>query len=53
MGLKSYQLLHEEQKEIHQRLVWEFFVGVIVSGLGILVLMTSFLNRFENGIRQR
>jgi hypothetical protein len=51
MGLKSYQLLHEEQREIHQRLVWEFFVGVIISGLGILVLVTSFLKRFENGIR--
>jgi len=53
MSLKSYQLLHEEQREIHQRLIWEFSVGVVILGLGVLTLITSFLKRFENGIRQR
>lgn len=53
MGLKSYQLLHEEQREIHQRLILEFSAGIIISVLGVLTLVTSFLKRFENGIRQR
>ncbi len=51
MDLKSYQLLVEEQKSIHQRLVLEFSIGVGILGLGLLLLVSSFLKRFENGIR--
>ena len=51
MNLESYYLLDEEKKIIHQRLIIEFTIGVIILGIGMLLLVGSFLERFENGIR--
>ena len=51
MNLESYYLLDEEKKTIHQRLIIEFTIGVIILGIGMLLLVGSFLDRFENGIR--
>ncbi len=51
IDLKSYNLLVEEKKGIHQRLIIEFFIGITILGIGGVVLMSSFLKRFENGIR--
>ncbi len=51
MNLESYYLLDEEKKIIHQRLIIEFTIGVIILGIGMLLLVGSFLDRFENGIR--
>jgi len=52
MNLESYFLLDEEKKNIHQRLIIEFSIGIGILCLGISLLIVSFLKRFENGFRQ-
>ena len=52
MDLESYYLLDKESKNVHQRLIIEFSVGIIILGLGIIILFGSMLKRFENGLRQ-
>ena len=51
MQQESYNLLDSEKKSIHQRLVIEYTIGIGVSGLGISLLIVSFLKRFENRFR--
>ena len=51
MDLREYSLLDEEQKNIHQRIIIEFTIGFVIIGVGGLVTSSSFLKRFENGIR--
>jgi len=51
IDFKLYNSLLVEEKEFHQRLVIEFTIGLIILGLGVLLLVGSFLNRFENGFR--
>ena len=48
----SSQLLDGEKRSLHQRLLIEFSAGIGISGLGILLVVGSFLKRFENGLRQ-
>ena len=40
--------LNDEKRAIHERLVIEFFIGVGISGIGILLVIGSFLNGFKN-----
>ena len=47
----SSQLLDGEKRSLYQRLLIEFSVGLGISGLGSLLLVGSFLKRFENGLR--
>lgn len=47
----SSQLLDGEKRSLHQRLLIEFSAGIGISGLGILLVVGSFLKRFENGLR--
>jgi len=51
IDFKLYNSLLVEEKEIHQRLVIEFTIGLVILGVGVLLLVGSFLNRFENGFR--
>ena len=51
MDLKSYSFLDQEKKDVHQRIVMEFTIGLGIIGIGSLVTSSSFLKRFENGIR--
>ena len=51
MDLKSYSSLDQERKETHERIVMEFSIGLGIIGIGSLVTSSSFLKRFENGIR--
>jgi len=51
MDLKSYSFLDEEKKEIHKRIVMEFSIGLGILVIGSLIISSSFLKRFENGIR--
>ena len=51
IDFELYYSLLDEEKEIHQRLVIEFTIGLVIFGLGVLLLVGSFLNRFENGFR--
>ncbi len=51
IDLKSYNLLVEEKKNVYQKLIIEFSIGIIILVIGSIVLMSSFLNRFENGFR--
>jgi hypothetical protein len=48
IDLKSYNLLVEEKKSIYQRLVIEFSIGIVILGVGGVVMISSFLKRFEN-----
>ena len=52
MDSESYYLLDKESKNVHQRLIIEFLVGIVILGLGIIILFGSTLKRFENGLRQ-
>ena len=51
IDFELYYSLLDEEKEFHQRLVIEFTIGLVILGLGVLLLVGSFLNRFENGFR--
>lgn len=51
IDFKLYYSLLDKEKEIHQRLVIEFTIGLVILGLGILLLVCSSLNRFENRFR--
>jgi len=51
MDTESYHLISEERKNLHQRLVFEFSIGIVILASGISLLMISLLGRFENGIR--
>ena len=51
MGSESYYLLDEESRNVHQRLIIEFSIGVVILGLGMVTLLGSMLKRFENGLR--
>lgn len=51
IDFELYYSLLDEEKEIHQRLIIEFTIGLVILGLGVLLLVGSFLNRFENGFR--
>lgn len=51
IDFKLYYSLLDKEKEIHQRLIIEFTIGLVILGLGILLLVCSSLNRFENRFR--
>ena len=51
MDTESTQFLDGEKRSLHQRLILEFSAGIVICGLGTLVLIGSFLKRFENGLR--
>ena len=51
INLDSNYKLDEQQKSIHQRLIIEFSIGVVILMFGISLLISSFLKRFENGLR--
>lgn len=51
IDFKLYNSLLDKEKEIHQRLIIEFTIGLVILGLGILLLVCSSLNRFENRFR--
>ena len=49
---ESYYMLDDEEKNnIHQKLMIEFSIGIVILGIGFSLLFVSFLKRFENGIR--
>ena len=52
MDLESYYLLDEESRNVHERLIMEFSIGVVIFGSGMIILFGSMLKRFENGLRQ-
>ena len=51
MKSESYYLLDEEKKNIHQRLIIEFSIGVGMLFLGGVLLAVSFLGKLKNRIR--
>ena len=46
-----YQILDNDKKEIYQKILVEFLIGVILFGFGIMLILISMLKRFENGFR--
>jgi hypothetical protein len=51
IDFESYSSLLVEEKEIHQRLIIEFSIALIILGIGVLLIVGSLLKRFENGLR--
>ena len=45
------QILEKSEKEIYQKILIEFSIGVILFGLGIFLILISILKRFENRVR--
>ena len=45
------QIFETDKKEIYQKILLEFSIGVILFGLGIMLILISMLKRFENGFR--
>ena len=45
------QIFEIDKKEIYQKILVEFSIGVILFGLGIMLILISMLKRFENGFR--
>jgi hypothetical protein len=48
---ENYVILETEQKEIFQKILVEFIIGIILFVFGISLIMISTLKRFENGFR--
>ena len=48
---ESYYLLEEEEKDMHQRLIIEFSIGIGILFLGGAILGISFWDRLKNRIR--
>ena len=48
---ETSQILENNKKEIYQKILIEFSIGIILLGLGIILILISILKRFENGFR--
>ena len=48
---ETSQIFETDKKEIYQKILVEFSIGVILFGLGIMLILISMLKRFENGFR--
>ena len=48
---ESYYLLEESKRDIHQRIIVEFFIGIGMQGLGVTLISISFLNKLKNRFR--
>ena len=48
---ETSQILENNKKEIYQKILIEFSIGIILLGLGIILILISILKRFENGLR--
>ena len=48
---ENYVTLETEQKEIFQKILIEFIIGIILFVFGISLIIISTLKRFENGFR--
>jgi len=46
-----FQTLENDKKEIYQKILVEFSIGIILFGLGIILILISILKRFQNGFR--
>ncbi|MDH3279253.1 MAG: hypothetical protein OEL84_08965 [Nitrosopumilus sp.] len=51
MDTESYHLMNVEKKDLHQRLVFEFSIGIVILASGVSLLIASLLKRFEKEIR--
>ena len=48
---ENYVTLETEQKEIFQKILIEFTIGIILFGIGMTLIVISMLKRCENGFR--
>jgi len=48
---ENYVTLETEQKEIFQKILVEFIIGIILFVFGTSLIIISTLKRFENGFR--
>jgi hypothetical protein len=45
------QILENGKREIYQKILIEFLVGIIFFGIGIMLILISIFKRFKNGFR--
>ena len=48
---ETSQILENNKKEIYQKILIEFSIGIILLGLGIILILISILKRFKNEFR--
>ncbi len=47
----NYITIENDQKEIFQKILIEFTIGIILFGIGMTLIVISMLKRCENGFR--
>ncbi len=47
----NYITIENDQKEIFQKILIEFTIGIILFGIGMTLIIISMLKRCENGFR--
>jgi len=47
----NYITIENDQKEIFQKILIEFTIGIILFGIGMTLIIISILKRCENGFR--
>ena len=48
---ETFQILENDKREIYQKILIEFLVGIIFFGIGIMLILISIFKRFKNGFR--
>ena len=48
---ETFQILEKDKREIYQKILIEFLIGIIFFGVGIMLILISIFKRFKNGFR--
>ena len=48
---ETFQILENDKREIYQKILIEFLIGIIFFGVGIMLILISIFKRFKNGFR--
>ena len=48
---ETFQILENDKREIYQKILIEFLIGIIFFGIGIMLILISIFKRFKNGFR--
>jgi c-di-AMP phosphodiesterase-like protein len=48
---ETFQILENDKREIYQKILIEFLIGIIFFGIGIMLILISIFKKFKNGFR--
>jgi len=48
---ETFQILENDKREIYQKILIEFLIGIIFFGIGIMLILISIFKIFKNGFR--